>query len=206
MKTRHLSVAFLGGLSLTLHAQLPDRIWDGGASTNNWSDAANWEPDGLPMAGENIYITQATASDPTNLDIDLDAIGVASVTYTGVAANGNLTIDGQDFNLGILQSRHNRSNISWTTGNPQLTIDDGDAGTVDTAGLEVGMTISNGSGIPFPPPTIISIDGPNTFTISANPTSDQSGQTRDFRATTGSSKLAGSNSLNKSLEIGRDHR
>jgi len=34
------------------------KTWDGGAHTNNWDDAANWNPDGVPGSNNNVSLTQ----------------------------------------------------------------------------------------------------------------------------------------------------
>jgi hypothetical protein len=33
------------------------KTWDGGAGTNNWGDANNWNPNGVPTAGQNVTIS-----------------------------------------------------------------------------------------------------------------------------------------------------
>jgi hypothetical protein len=40
-------------LVFSLQAQ---SVWDGGAATFNWQDAANWNPDGVPAAGALVEI------------------------------------------------------------------------------------------------------------------------------------------------------
>jgi hypothetical protein len=54
------------------------RTWDGGAGTNNWNDAANWNPDGVPINGDNITINTSV-----NVNVNL----AASVSLSGGANN-----------------------------------------------------------------------------------------------------------------------
>lgn len=37
------------------------KIWDGGAGTNNWGDAENWDTDGVPTAQNNVVLTGTQA-------------------------------------------------------------------------------------------------------------------------------------------------
>ena len=39
--------------------------WDGGAGTNNWTDAMNWDTDALPTASDDVDLSAATAVDLT---------------------------------------------------------------------------------------------------------------------------------------------
>ncbi|MCS7176565.1 MAG: hypothetical protein NZ960_02905 [Candidatus Kapabacteria bacterium] len=54
------------------------RTWDGGAGTTNWNDAANWNPDSVPVNGS--YITIDTT---VTINVNL----AASVTLNGGANN-----------------------------------------------------------------------------------------------------------------------
>ena len=41
----------------------PVKTWDGGAGTNNWGDANNWNPDGVPAPTDNVNLTGANTID-----------------------------------------------------------------------------------------------------------------------------------------------
>ncbi len=47
------------------------KTWDRGAGTNNWGDANNWNPDGVPLATENVSLTGADT-------IDVNVAGVCN--------------------------------------------------------------------------------------------------------------------------------
>ena len=47
--------------SVPLATVLADRTWDRGAGTNFWTDAANWNPDGVPTAADVAIFTDAGA-------------------------------------------------------------------------------------------------------------------------------------------------
>ncbi|MGE0760560.1 MAG: hypothetical protein AB7O38_26340, partial [Pirellulaceae bacterium] len=83
---------------------LAARVWDGGAGTNNWLDAANWDGNTLPGAGDDVTIDVA-GSNPTitvagNVTIQSlvarEAITFSSGTFTANSvrfdtANGTLS-------------------------------------------------------------------------------------------------------------------
>ncbi|MCB9430637.1 MAG: hypothetical protein H6668_01520 [Ardenticatenaceae bacterium] len=70
-------------------------VWDGGGTTNNWSEAANWEPDMVPTVGEAVLFN-ATSS--KNAVIDADFGGnveslIIDAGYTGtIQQERDLTI------------------------------------------------------------------------------------------------------------------
>lgn len=88
------------------------KIWDGGAGTVNWNDAANWGPDGVPLSTESILIPTGTAisvnTAGTCKDLIMNSPGLVmtlatggSLTVNGVlnAALGELKINGQNLYL-----------------------------------------------------------------------------------------------------------
>lgn len=75
------------------------KIWDGGGAMNNWNDAANWNPDGVPTALDNVTI----ALDST-ITVDIPNAVCNSLQLGGAMAN----------TMGILTFS--------TSGNPKLTV------------------------------------------------------------------------------------
>ena len=80
-------------------------VWDGGAATSNWGDAANWDPDGVPTGSDNVSLTQASA---TAIDVDgnyavqnleignyvtLSILGTNTLTLTGGLQQGGSAIN-----------------------------------------------------------------------------------------------------------------
>jgi hypothetical protein len=45
-------------------AQVGGKLWDGGASTTSWFDANNWDPDGVPIATDNVIIGTPAVQNP----------------------------------------------------------------------------------------------------------------------------------------------
>jgi hypothetical protein len=110
------------------------KTWDGGAATNNWGDAANWNTDGVPVATDNVDLTGA----------DTININVAAVTNHLVLNNAALTLTVNSGNSLTVSG-----NLTLTTGTlntasafPTVT------GTVNVAGGIVGFTSTGAQTIP----------------------------------------------------------
>ncbi len=58
------------------------KVWDGGAGTNNWGTANNWNPNGVPSSGENVILSGANTID----------INVAAVCKDLTLSNSGLTL------------------------------------------------------------------------------------------------------------------
>jgi hypothetical protein len=107
------------------------KTWDGGASTNNWGDAANWSPDGVPVSTNDITLSGADAIDVNMAGICnnliLDNAGLILTIKSGysLTISGNLTVM-----AGTLNTEESFPTVGGTT---TLT-----AGTV-------GYTASSGS-------------------------------------------------------------
>jgi hypothetical protein len=58
-------VALASAVAAAMAASVPqvraDRVWDRGAGTNFWTDAANWNPDGLPTSADAAIFTDTGA-------------------------------------------------------------------------------------------------------------------------------------------------
>jgi hypothetical protein len=88
------------------------KTWDGGAGTNNWFDANNWSPNGVPTATDNLEI-------PAGFTIQIPS-GTASAKFIFVngtlqVANGaTLNITGSTFNpaLYVLGEVNNQGTIN----------------------------------------------------------------------------------------------
>lgn len=62
--------------------------WDGGAATTNWGDAANWNPDGVPVAGNTVTIGSGFT-----VVVDNGIYSCASITFSANNANTLLQIN-----------------------------------------------------------------------------------------------------------------
>ncbi len=71
------------------------RTWDGGAGTNNWNDAANWNPDGVPINGDNITINTSVTIN-VNLAATVSLNGGANNIATANNVNVTLSMDATD--------------------------------------------------------------------------------------------------------------
>lgn len=77
---------------------MAQKTWDRGAGTNNWGDANNWAPNGVPTAGEAVIIPDASIS--KTVVVNVDAV-CASLTISAGNDNVKLSIgSGRTLNVG----------------------------------------------------------------------------------------------------------
>ncbi len=73
----------------TLHAALTAKTWDGGGATNNWSEAANWSDDIVPVSGDIVTFDGTSTKDATiDTNISIGALQIAA-GYTGTITQSN---------------------------------------------------------------------------------------------------------------------
>lgn len=108
------------------------KTWDGGAKTNNWEDAANWQPDGVPSAAESVQLN-----------------GTNTININSNAATNNLVINNGGLILTVNSGSLAVNNITVTTGILNLnTYTLKIAGTVTNSGTVIagnGTVEMNGS-------------------------------------------------------------
>src|SRR5438046_1393903 len=75
-------------LAAAAAAGLGDRTWDRGAGTNNWNDAANWNPDSVPGSSDAAIFTDTGAG-----TVDLNGVSQppGSGSLLGVTFNNATT-------------------------------------------------------------------------------------------------------------------
>ncbi|MCU0239849.1 MAG: carboxypeptidase-like regulatory domain-containing protein [Pyrinomonadaceae bacterium] len=87
-------IGFLLCVTQTAFAQI---TWDGGGATNNWSEAANWSTDTVPL-NTDVVIFDGTSTKDVTFDIALTRTAATSINtgYTGTlsADSPNLTFNG----------------------------------------------------------------------------------------------------------------
>ncbi len=69
-------------LATASHAVAATKTWDGGAATGNWSDAANWNADGVPTSSDAVVLDNSVANP------------VPQINAQSGANCGTLTVDG----------------------------------------------------------------------------------------------------------------
>ena len=68
------------------------KTWDGGAGTNNWGDAANWNPDGVPTASNNVTLSAASATTiRVNVNANANSLSIGSNITLNIPAANTLT-------------------------------------------------------------------------------------------------------------------
>ena len=86
-------ISLLFGIHMLAQGQ---KTWDGGAGTNNWGDANNWNPNGVPTDAQTVTITQAAT-----INVNVPAVcasltinaGLNSVSIN-ILGNNSLTVGG----------------------------------------------------------------------------------------------------------------
>ncbi|HYF33246.1 MAG TPA: T9SS type A sorting domain-containing protein [Chitinophagaceae bacterium] len=82
----------------TGEANAGSKVWDGGAGTNNWGDAANWSSDGLPASTDDVYLTGANsininvAAAAKNLLLNNTSLILTINQGSSLAVSGDLTL------------------------------------------------------------------------------------------------------------------
>ncbi|MEK9137182.1 MAG: hypothetical protein AAB393_08670, partial [Bacteroidota bacterium] len=107
------------------------KTWDGGAGTNNWGDAANWNPDGVPTSTEDVSLTGANTIN-INLAASANNLTLNNATLTLTILSGNsLTVSGSlTLAAGTLNTEASFPSVT---------------GTVSITGGTVGYTAASGS-------------------------------------------------------------
>jgi hypothetical protein len=73
----------------------PAKTWDGGATTTAWFDGLNWNPDGVPIATDNVDLTLGAPA-----TIDVNGAGAAVCLNLTVGTNATLQLDSGSLTLG----------------------------------------------------------------------------------------------------------
>ena len=76
-------------------AQVDGKVWDGGASTTSWFDDANWDPDGVPSATDDVIIGTPSVQNPTVV-VGTGTAVCNTINVGGLAGSPILRIDNVD--------------------------------------------------------------------------------------------------------------
>jgi len=105
--------------------------WDGGASTSNWGDANNWNPNGVPTSTKNVSLN-----------------GISTIDVNVAATTKNLTLDNASLLLTILAGNSITVSGNYSQLNGSLNIETAFpsvTGSVTISGGTVSYTKSGGS-------------------------------------------------------------
>ncbi len=108
--------------------------WDGGAGTHLWSDAANWDPDGLPGNGDDVVIDGDSVVINYDLGVTIDDIDIINGGVLNIVTGGNINLDNSGGNQGNVEITDGTLYIS---GGSMLV---GDFITVDGSNSQLVMT------------------------------------------------------------------
>lgn len=107
------------------------KTWDGGAGTDNWGDANNWNPNGVPIATDNINLNGANTIN----------INVAAVCNSITLNNTGLTLTVQSTRSLTVSGNFTLTNGTFNTEAGFPTVN----GTVSITGGTVGYSASSGT-------------------------------------------------------------
>jgi len=80
------------------------KTWDGGAGTNNWGDAANWNVDGVPTTADNVELTGANTINinvvavTKNLLLSNTGLVLTTIAGNSLTVSGDFTLNSGTFN------------------------------------------------------------------------------------------------------------
>lgn len=134
--------------------------WDGGGTTNNWSDCVNWTTDVCPGSGDTVTFNGTSTKNST-----VDASFTGTITSLTISSGYTGTIT-------LARSLTTSANFSQA------------AGTFNGDGqiLDINGTYSLTAGVFTAPSTTMSVA--STFTISGSPTFNHNGGTVTFDGST----------------------
>ncbi len=161
------------------------RTWDGGGTSNDWSEPANWNPDGVPADGDSLVFPAAAPPDSKTNNNNINGLDLDSITING----GGYTIAGNAINLagGIQRAEGGVSsfNLPITLSQPQTVSTQASTSTIlngvinlngnlltfNTAGdMQVNGVISGAGGLTKTGTALVALFGNNTYTGVSNVT------------------------------------
>jgi fibronectin-binding autotransporter adhesin len=91
--------------SVVLTVQGRVLTWDGGGANNNWSTAANWNPDSAPVDGDELIFPAGAPADSLATNNNITGLDLHSLSFTG----NDYSISGNSFTLsqGITTNTNN---------------------------------------------------------------------------------------------------
>ena len=135
-------------LFVVVHSFGATVTWDGGAGTDNWGDASNWDSNALPGLFDDVVIPfQENAI--LNISASIQSLTLAGQNIFTTNANSTLSLSGsQNFAIELINISEIRNNGGIHISNFDGTGVKVNAGSIlrSTGELEI-ITISNGHGI-----------------------------------------------------------
>ena len=147
---------------LTSLGTSPTLTWDGGGATNNWSEAANWNPNIVPVDGLDLIFSGGAPADSLSNNNDISGVAARSLAFTAggftisgnaislsngitnTASSGNIDLNN---NFTLPQAQTFQNNITVTRIDGQVNLN-GFALTVDgSSNLNLAGPVVGGGGI-----------------------------------------------------------
>jgi hypothetical protein len=129
---RLIIILFFNLFCLAVYAQ---KSWDGGASTTNWGDANNWQPNGVPSSTDDVTIGNFPA-----ITINVAAVCASFNTTVEDLSNGGRTISISGSNSLTVGGAITLNGTTGSTGGADPTILDIGSGIVSSTSLVINFT------------------------------------------------------------------
>ena len=142
MKNVYLAFVF----TCCMYVAHGQKNWDGGGNDNNWSTAANWFPDGVPMPGEAVVLDNSLFSDSYTVLLPLGAVSVSVESLRILPAAGNtIVLQLPAGNTAVPGLQVTGSGESLELGNGATLRNSSGAGSGEVIRLSGLMRINNGA-------------------------------------------------------------
>ncbi|MBI3098717.1 MAG: hypothetical protein HYY93_10830 [Planctomycetes bacterium] len=115
------------------------KTWDRGGGTNNWGTAANWNPDGVPAAGDTVTLDNSAFAGTYTVAVNVNTNSLAGLTIGYVGNPNTITLAVTTKSLNV------------NSGTANLTILTGGQITQTANTITVSGNWTNSSGIAFNP-------------------------------------------------------
>lgn len=101
------SLIIVGLICLLIQPGLGQKLWDGGASTDQWTDANNWYPDGIPLSTDQVLLNNQFISGDYLVSLPMGNISTQILSFiinpthakiTVILPNGNTAVPGLQLN------------------------------------------------------------------------------------------------------------
>lgn len=80
------------GLFFSISAEA-QKFWDGGAGTVEWSDAANWQPDGVPLATDDVILSHQWLAGDYIVKLPAGSLSVSIQTLQIIPTQGQIILE-----------------------------------------------------------------------------------------------------------------
>jgi len=112
------------------------KTWDGGGGNNNFSTAANWSGDSVPVNGDALVFDATGLTSDVTLNNDLTGLSLTGITFAGVGDTGDYILTGNAVNI---QGTIGQDAGDFGGYRPQIQLNLNFSGNVTVDTVEIGQ-------------------------------------------------------------------